>query len=70
MKDENLIRSKVVKGEQRLLEAKVLFEDNFYDAVINSLYYALFYAVNGCLLVKDIAVKTHSGAKNKFHLLL
>lgn len=48
MKDENLIRSKVVKAEQRLLEAKVLFEDNFYDAVINSLYYALFYAVNGC----------------------
>jgi uncharacterized protein len=70
MTEENLIRSKINKAEQRLLEAKVLFENGFYDSVVNRLYYSLFYGVNGCLLVKEIVTKTHSGAKNKFHLIL
>ena len=52
-----------------MVEAKVLFENGFFDSVINRLYYSLFYGVNGCLLVKEIIAKTHSGAKNKFHLV-
>ena len=70
MIDESLILSKIRKAEQRLLEAKVLFENSFYDSVVNRLYYALFYSVNGCLLMKEIVVKTHSGVKSKFHLTL
>ena len=69
MIDAKLIRSKIDKAEQRMVEAKVLFENGFYDSVINRLYYSLFYGVNGCLLVKEIFSKTHSGAKNKFHLV-
>lgn len=69
MIDKNLILSKINKAEQRLREAKVLFENGFFDSVVNRLYYALFYSVNGCLLAKQIIAKTHSGIKNKFHLI-
>jgi len=42
MIDAKLIRSKIDKAEQRMVEAKVLFENGFYDSVINRLYYSLF----------------------------
>ena len=34
---------------------------------MNRAYYSVFTAVQGLLLDKDIFVKTHSGAKVKFH---
>jgi uncharacterized protein (UPF0332 family) len=48
--------------------AKVLAEKGFWNSAVNRLYYALFYAVNALLVVKDISTKSHSATKSKFSL--
>jgi uncharacterized protein (UPF0332 family) len=52
----------------RIETAKVLAEKGFWNSAVNRLYYALFYAVNALLVVKDISTKSHSATKSKFSL--
>lgn len=44
---------------------------NFYNAAINRLYYACFYAATGLLLAKGIEANTHNGVKTmlSFHFV-
>jgi len=49
--------------------AKVLAENGFWNSAVNRLYYALFYAVNGLLVLNEIQTRSHSATKSRFSLL-
>jgi uncharacterized protein (UPF0332 family) len=63
-KDVVLIRIRKAKG--RLKASKVLLEKELYEDSISRSYYAIFYSVKAILATRDIATKTHSGAKTMF----
>ena len=45
-----------------------MLEKNHYNAAINRLYYACYYAVSALLIIKDVYPQTHSGMKQMFGL--
>ena len=53
---------------ETMQEAEVLFSNEFYNAVINRLYYACYYAVTALLLKNGITAQTHSGTKSMLGL--
>ena len=59
----------IARAEQCYDDAKYLLDGHRYEAAVNRAYYSMFTAVQGLLLSKDIFVKTHAGAKTKFHEL-
>jgi uncharacterized protein (UPF0332 family) len=50
-----------------LREAKLLAAENHWNATVNRLYYACFYAISALLAEHKLNTKTHSGAKILFH---
>ena len=48
--------------------AKVLAENEFWNSVVNRLYYSIFYAVNALLVMNEIQTKSHSATKSQFSL--
>jgi len=56
------------RAEEAFEEAKILAENKKWNAVINRLYYACFYAVNALLLKHDIKTKSHEGTRSQFGL--
>lgn len=40
-----LIRYRTERANETLLEAKILIQNGFYNAAVNRLYYACYYAV-------------------------
>lgn len=64
---EDYINYKLMKAEEALKEAQLLFDNNFNDASISRLYYAAFYAINALLINLDLNPKTHQGVKSLFH---
>ena len=51
------------RAEEALEEAAILSERSHYNAAVNRLYYACFYAVQALLLKHHIAATTHAGVK-------
>ena len=49
-------------------EALILARENRWNAVINRLYYACFYAVIALLLENNIGAQTHDGVRTQFGL--
>ncbi len=58
---DEAIKIKMKKSAALIKEADVLFENGFYDTLINRLYYSCFHATKPLLLTKDLVSKTHSG---------
>ena len=65
--DENsknaLIAYRIQRAYETLKEAEVMKRENFYNAAINRLYYACYYATVALLLKYDIQTQTHNGVK-------
>ena len=47
----------------------MLAENASWNATINRLYYACYYAVSALLLQNDVTTQTHNGLKTQFNLL-
>ncbi len=58
---DEAIKIKMKKAAALMKEVDVLFENEFYDTLINRLYYSCFHATKALLLTKDLVSKTHSG---------
>jgi uncharacterized protein (UPF0332 family) len=58
---EGLIRLRLKRAYDTLLEAKGNIDMKFYQVAANRLYYACFYAVNALLLRNNMSAKTHDG---------
>ncbi len=65
---EDIIRIKIARARNTLLEAEKMLDYNFTNAAMNRLNYSCFYAATALLFSKDIFTKTHSGVKQMLGL--
>lgn len=63
-----LIRYRMERANEAMEEVSILAEREHYNAAINRLYYACFYAVQALLLKHHISATTHSGVKTMLGL--
>lgn len=62
------INYRLQRAEESYSDARILAEKERWNAVINRLYYACFYAVIALLLKNDIETQTHDGSRTHFGL--
>lgn len=58
-----LVAYRIQRAYETLREAEVMIRESFYNAAINRLYYACYYATVALLLKYDIQTQTHNGVK-------
>jgi len=63
---EDYIRYRMQRAEQTLEDARLLVENEKWNAAVNRLYYACFYAVSALLLKNGFSSQTHDGARTLF----
>jgi len=61
-----LVAYRLERAKGTVQEAIDMLEKDHYNAAINRLYYACYYAVSALLAKKDIQTHTHSGVKQMF----
>jgi len=61
-----LVSYRLQRAKETLLEADALIRDNYYNAAVNRLYYACYYAVIALLAKNGISASTHKGVKIMF----
>ncbi len=60
---DSLIKYRLEKASETLSEAELLKNNRFYNAAVNRLYYAAYYAASALMLGNKLEVATHSGIK-------
>lgn len=65
---ETLAAHRLQRANDTVNEALDMFEKKHYNAAINRLYYACYYAVSALLVKNEIYPQTHSGTKQMFGL--
>lgn len=63
-----LVSYRINRAKETLHEADILIQDNCFNAAINRLYYACYYAVIALLVKNHITAQTHDGVKQMFGL--
>ncbi|MFN0016511.1 MAG: HEPN domain-containing protein [Saprospiraceae bacterium] len=59
---------RIAKAEETYEVALLLAKNQKWNATINRLYYAVYYAVSGLLAKNEIEAKSHAGIKTQFLL--
>ncbi len=67
---QDYIDYRLQKADESFADAELLAKNGRWNAVVNRLYYACFYAVIALLLSKDIKSTTHEGGRSQFSLHL
>ena len=65
---DDYIKYRFQRAVESFDEALIMAKNNRWNAVINRLYYACFYAVIAVLLKSNIETQTHDGARSQFSL--
>jgi uncharacterized protein (UPF0332 family) len=55
-------------ARRSLQEAQIMIDNGFWNAAINRMYYACYYAVSGLLMKNGIETKTHAGVRQMLGL--
>ncbi|MGV8139804.1 MAG: HEPN domain-containing protein [Mangrovibacterium sp.] len=55
-------------ARQSLREARLMIDNCFWNAAINRMYYACYYAVSGLMVKNGIETKTHAGTRQMLGL--
>jgi len=63
-----LVTYRIQRAKETLLEADNLIKDSFFNAAVNRLYYACYYAVIALLIKNGINAQTHQGVIQMFSL--
>lgn len=63
-----LVRYRMERASETMEEARILADNGYYNAAVNRLYYACFYATQALLLKHHIAATTHAGVKSMLGL--
>ena len=63
-----LVSYRIKRAKETLTEADNMIKANFYNAAVNRLYYACYYAVIAVLIKKGVNAQTHSGVRQMFSL--
>lgn len=66
---EEYIKYRFQRAEQTYEEAILLAENQRWNAVVNRLYYACFYAVIAALFKNNVETQAHDGVRSQFRLL-
>lgn len=66
--NSELVQYRFAKAKETFAEAEMQIENEFWNLVVNRIYYACFYAVSALLASKEVYTKTHSGAKTMLGL--
>ena len=56
-----LIQYRIERVDETMEEVRILADSSHFNAAVNRLYYACFYAVQALLLKHHIAAGTHAG---------
>ena len=64
----DLTNYRLERAEESLQEARILVEQVHFNAAINRLYYACFYAASALLIRNGISSQTHAGVKTMLGL--
>jgi uncharacterized protein (UPF0332 family) len=67
---EDYIRYRLQRAEESYEDALILAENQRWNAVVNRLYYACFYAVIALLLKNNIETRSHDGTRTQFDCIL
>ena len=60
---KNLVEYRLNRAEETIQEAIDMLEKDHFNASINRLYYACYYAVSALLIKNNIQAYTHAGVK-------
>lgn len=63
-----LVDYRISRALETLKEAELLSKEAFFNAAVNRLYYACYYAAVALLLKNDIQTQTHNGVKTMLGL--
>ena len=63
-----LVAYRMQRAKETLAEADELIIAGFFNAAVNRLYYACYYAVIALLIKNSIGAQTHQGVKQMFSL--
>ena len=63
-----LIHYRIERADETMEEVRIMAENGHYNAAVNRLYYACFYATQALLLKHHIAATTHAGVKSMLGL--
>jgi len=61
-----MIRHRMSRAAETLLDARLLFDNGSYNACVNRLYYSCFYSVSALLLSEGLTSSKHSGIRSLF----
>lgn len=64
----SLIRYRIERAEETIVEAKLLADEGHYNAAMSRLYYACFYAALALLVANNITTSSHAGVKTMLGL--
>lgn len=59
----SLLTYRFKRAQETLLEAETLIQNGFFNAAVNRMYYACYYAAIALLIKHRITSNTHSGVK-------
>ncbi len=63
---DDLINYRISRAFETIKEAESMIENEFWNASINRIYYACYYAVSGLLLKNEVDTSTHKGIRQMF----
>lgn len=63
-----MVTYRMERARQTLNEADLLRTGDYFNAVVNRLYYACYYAASALLLNHHIEAKTHNGVKTQLSM--
>lgn len=63
---QDYISYRIDKANETLIDARVLANNNRWNACMSRLYYSCYYIVSALLSANKIQAKTHNGVKTKF----
>ena len=65
---QGLVRYRMQRADETMEEVSLLSEHGHYNAAVNRLYYACYYAAEALLLHNHISASTHAGVKSMLGL--
>lgn len=64
----SLVLYRLERAEETVAEARLLASEGYYNATMNRLYYACFYAALALLVANGISTASHAGVKTMLGL--
>ena len=65
--NEDLIAYRLMRAHETLEDACILANEERWNACVNRLYYACFYAVSALLLTDGLSSSKHTGVRSLFN---